>query len=613
MLWNKAANPTELRFAPRQVLNRVAITHKAQTHLLPAFHLKRDEQTVRDLELMNGLDAHSVSALTEALPNLFLEFDLAGRLVRANRQLELIAGYPPTEREGLLYSLLFQGLVARANWEQALSSTDASSLSFNEELTTRSGRSVPLLMGMVRVEMGAGVRIIVGATDLRAQQAAERHLMRLAFFDPLTRLPNREGFKQQLAVRMSNGFKRAGNIAVALLDVTRFRAINDAVGHLGGDEVLCSLAGRLKALLNPEEMVAHISEDEFAVMFTDISDEAQALTAGQRLLDSVREPFVVRGQKFTLNARVGVALVASGLDPSAILRDADNALFEAKESGLLAVRVFDHSMRLANAERLRMDTELRAAIAHHEFRLHLQPLVRLRDRSIVGFEALLRWAHPSGALITSGEFIVQAERSGLITILDEWAMRAALDWLASAPAACYCNVNVSALSLLDADWVARTLELLRAQAEPLGRLHIEITETALFGCPKEVAAILDQLVDAGAQIFLDDFGTGYSSLSHLQRFPISGIKVDRSFVTRLDSSARDRRIIAAMVGLANDLGLSLTAEGVETEAQRTCLIQSGCELAQGYLFGRPVAADEALGAIIKQHTEGVQTWPTVTV
>jgi len=613
VLCGKVANPIERRLVPRRAFNRVSNTENAGLPSIPYFYMKSDEVTVRDLEIMNGTDVKTFGALTDALPNLFLEFDLVGRLLRSNRQLELIAGYSHAEREGLHYSRLFQGLVARAHWEQALRSTDASALSFNEELTTRVGRSIPLLMGMARVELGTGGRIIVGATDLRAQQSAERHLMRLAFFDPLTRLPNRQGFKQQLGVRIGHGFKRAEHMAVALLDITRFRAVNDAIGHLGGDEVLCCLAGRLKSLLNPEEMVAHISEDEFAILFTDIADEAQAMKAGQHLLEAIREPFVIKAQKFTLNARVGVALVASGLDPSACLRDADNALFEAKETGLRAVCVFDHSMRLANAERLQMDTQLRAAIANKEFRLFLQPLVRLDDRSIVGFEALLRWAHPSGELLNSGQFITQAERSGVITILDEWVMRAAIDWLASAPAACYCNVNVSALSLLDAEWVARVIELLRAQVQPFGRLRLEITETALLGCATEIATTLDRLVAAGAQIFLDDFGTGFSSLSHLQRFPIEGIKVDRSFVTRLHSSERDRRIVAAMVGLANDLGLSLTAEGVETEAQRTCLIEIGCELAQGYLFGQPVAAHDALGAIIKQHIDGAQIWPTAKV
>jgi|GEM_PF-1679795 len=612
MLWNKVANSAVRRFAPRQLQSGVSKIQQAKPPLFPVFHLKRDEEMVRDLALINGSDAHALTAFTEALPNLFLEFDLAGSLVRANRQLELIAGYSTPERDGLQYSRLFQGLVARAHWEQALRSTDASTLSFSEELTTRVGRSVPLLMGMARVELAAGARIIVSAADLRAQQAAERHLMRLAFFDPLTRLPNREGFKQQLGVRIGNGLKRVENIAVALLDVTRFRAINDAIGHLGGDEVLCCLASRLKALLNTEEMVAHISEDEFAILLTDVSDETQAVNAGQRLLEAMREPFVIRSQKFTLNARVGVALVAAGLDPSACLRDADNALFDAKEAGLSAVRVFDHSMRVANEERLRMDTQLRAAIANEEFRLYLQPIVNLKDRSIIGFEALLRWAHPSGELLNSGKFITQAERSGVITILDEWVMRAAIKWLSGAPNSCYCNVNVSALSLLNTEWVARVIELLRTQAKPLGRLRLEITETALLGCATAIARTLDQLVDAGAQIFLDDFGTGFSSLSHLQRFPIEGIKVDRSFVTRLYSSARDRRIVSAMVGLANDLGLSLTAEGVETEAQRTCLMEIGCELAQGYLFGQPVAAQEALGAIMKQHIEGAQKCSTAT-
>ena len=612
MSWKQIKNPAEQRRHRRPELKRGWKLSAATCLSLSRIYLKRDQEMVRDLALMSGSDAHALSAFAEALPNLFLEFDLAGKVVRANRHLQLIAGYPPAEREGLYYARLFQGLVARSRWEQALRSTDEASLSFTEELTTRVGRSIPLLIGIVRVELASGARIIVSATDLRAQQDAERHLMRLAFFDPLTRLPNRAGFKQQLGMRIGSGLKRGENIAVALLDVTRFRAVNDAIGHSGGDEVLCCIASRLRSLLNPDEVVAHISEDEFAVLFTDVGDELQALKAGQRLLESVQEPFVIRGQKFTLNARVGVALMTSDLDPTACLRDADSAMFEAKEAGLSAVRVFDHSMRLANAERLRMDSQLRAAIANDEFRLYLQPLVRLSDRSIVGFEALLRWAHPGGELLNSGQFITQAERSGVITTLDEWVMRAAIKWLAGAPKSCYCNVNVSALSLLDAEWVDRVIKLLRMQVEPLGRLHLEITETALLGCATAIATTLDQLVDAGAQIFLDDFGTGYSSLAHLQRFPIHGIKVDRSFVTRLDSSARDRRIVAAMVGLAKDLELSLTAEGVETEAQRTCLMEIGCELAQGYLFGQPVAAEEALDAIIKQHIEGAQTWPTAT-
>ena len=539
---------------------------------------------------LRDADRELVAALIEALPNLLMVFDLSGALLGVNWPFHAISAYTLDAVPGLQFTNLFQSPTALTHWQAVLGAAPRTAINQSEFLTTRAGRRLPLQLAMVRVGAATSARIVVSGTDLRSQRAAERQLLRQAYFEPLTRLPNRAGFKQQVGLRMAGAFQQSGDLlAVAVLDVTRFRAINDVLGHDGGDALLQSLARRLKASFQ-DVVIGHLSAGEFAVLLTDVRNEREALDAGQRVLELFCEGFLVRGQRIVLDVRIGVALVASRADAASVMRDADSALFEAKETRGHAVRVYDCSMRSASEARLRLDSELRVAILRQEFRLALQPIVRLKDGSLVGFEALLRWLHPRDGVRLPGQFIGHAERSGIAPALDAWAIRAALDWLESTPGLLVCNVNASAHSLMDPQWLSSTIWLLRARAGVAGRLRLEITESALLGDAQTTADALDRLIAAGTQIVLDDFGTGYSSLVHLQRFPISGIKLDRSFVARLDSSVRDQKIVAAMVGLAGDLGLSVTAEGVESHAQRACLIEQGCEFAQGYLFGQPQLA-----------------------
>ncbi len=545
-------------------------------------------------------DGELLAAILEALPTMLMVFDRTGKLLRVNRSFQSIAGYSPDAIEHLHFSSLFADSSAQSQWQTALACKNLNAIECNEYLTNRAGRRVPLELALVRVGEAADLRIVVGAIDLRSQRTTERHLIRQAYFDALTRLPNRTGFKHQLALRIAGSFQRdEDSLAVAVVDVARFRVINDAIGHDGGDALLQSLASRLQSNLQ-DVVIGHLSAGEFAVMLTDVRNERDALRVGQRILGLFREAFLVRGQRIVLNARVGVALADARSDPATVMRDADSALFEAKESAQ-GVRVFDRSMRLASEARLRLDIELRAAVARDEFRLVLQPIVRVQDGTLVGHEALVRWAHPTAGELLPAQFIAHAERSGVISAIDAWSLRATLEWLEDTRTGLSCNVNTSALSLLDQVWLNDAVRLLEEHSEAAKRLRIEITETALLGDAQITAAALERLIGAGAQIVLDDFGTGYSSLVHLQSFPISGIKVDRSFLARLDSDRRDQTIVAALIGLASELGLTVTAEGVETETQRACLIEHGCEFAQGYLFGRPAPAaatlQHSLGAI----------------
>ena len=544
--------------------------------------------------VLQQADSELLTALIEALPNLLMVFDLSGALLRGNLPFQVISSYTLDASHNLKFFNLFQSSDAHAHWH-AVAAAPHVAITYNGFLTTRVGRRVPMQLGMVCVGEAATARIVVSGTDLRSQRVAERKLWRQAYFDSLTRLPNRAGFKQQLSLRMVGDFQQHDEfLAVVVMDVTRFRAINDVLGHDGGDALLQSLAFRLKARFQ-DAVIGNLSAGEFAVLFTDVRDECAALDAGQRVLELFSEAFLIHGQRIVLDVRIGVALVASRSDdPESVLRDADSALFEAKESGSHAVQVFDCSMRLASEVRLRMDSELRIALVRKEFYLALQPIVRLKDASLVGFEALLRWTHSRDGEQLPSQFIAHAERSGIMPALDAWAIRAALEWLESTPGPLICNVNASAYSLMDPQWLNKAIGFLHTHTRVAGRLRLEITETALLGDAQAAANALDRLIAAGTQIVLDDFGTGYSSLVHLQRFPISGIKVDRSFVARLDSSVRDQKIVAAMMRLAADLGLSVTAEGVETQAQRTCLLEHGCEFAQGYLFGRPVPAAAAV-------------------
>jgi diguanylate cyclase (GGDEF)-like protein/PAS domain S-box-containing protein len=453
----------------------------------------------------------------------------------------------------------------------------------------------------VRDERGEAYRMAGSLTDITRRKEAEERLLHDALHDGLTGLANRTLFADRLHQALARSRRRHDySFAVLYVDLDQFKVVNDSLGHQAGDEVLVALARRLEACLRPGDTVARLGGDEFAVLVEDMEDASHALRIADRIHAELGPSLKVRGHEVFATASVGIARGATRYeDAQDLLRDADIAMYRAKRRGRGSSEIFDASMHALATTRLKMETELRRALERHELRLHYQPLVSLETRRIAGMEALVRWQHPDRGLLLPQEFIPLAEEIGAIVPLGRWVMKNACAearrWQegASGGPPVAVSVNVSARQFSQSDVLALACEALDESGLPAPSLRLELTESAIMDDPAGAAAKLGQLKQLGVNLDVDDFGTGYSSLSYLRRFPIDALKIDRAFVSRMDAEVEDREIVRTIVTLAANLGVAAVAEGVETPAQAEQLRRFHCPYAQGFLFSRPVAADEA--------------------
>ena len=457
----------------------------------------------------------------------------------------------------------------------------------------------------VRDERGEAYRMAGSLTDVSRRKEAEERLLHDALHDSLTGLANRALFVDRLRQALARSRRREEySFAVLYVDLDQFKVFNDSLGHLAGDEVLVALARRLETCLRPGDTVARLGGDEFTVLVEDVDEVSQALRIADRIHQELRPPLKVRGHEVFASASVGIA--RSGpryADAEDLLRDSDIAMYRAKRRGRGSSEIFDVSMHVLATTRLKMETDLRRALERHELRLHYQPLVSLETRRIAGLEALVRWQHPERGLLLPHEFVPLAEEIGAIAALGRWVLMSACvearRWQESVPpgSPVAVSVNLSARQFSQSDVLALVAEALERSGLPAPSLRLELTESALMDDPAGAAAKLAQLKQLGINLDVDDFGTGYSSLSYLRRFPIDALKIDRAFVSRMDVEVEDREIVRTIVTLAANLGVSAVAEGVETAAQEAQLRSFDCPYAQGFLFSRPVPADEAPGLL----------------
>ncbi len=427
-----------------------------------------------------------------------------------------------------------------------------------------------------------------------------------ALHDPLTGLPNRALLADRLEHAQARAARDGGRVAVLFLDLDRFKVINDSLGHHVGDELLVGVANRLTSNLRPGDTAGRFGGDEFIVVCDNVADEAEALRLAERLVDSLHEPFTVADhhEPVFLGASVGVALANDDADdPVTLIRDADAAMYQAKERGRSRVEVFDSDMRERAVARLETESDLRRAIERDELRLAYQPFVDVATQRVIGAEALVRWDHPRRGEVAPGEFIGLAEETGLIRPLGRWVMHEAFAQLArwtraeGWPADFTLSVNLSAHQLGDPDLLDDVTEALAATGVDPALICLEITESALVDDIEAGLETLHRLRAIGVHLSLDDFGTGYSSFSYLHRLPVNVLKIDRSFVSRLGQEARDRAVVAGMIELSHALGLRVVAEGVETPGQLSELGDLSCDVAQGYYFSAPDAPGLILQAV----------------
>jgi diguanylate cyclase (GGDEF)-like protein/PAS domain S-box-containing protein len=525
--------------------------------------------------------------------------DASYRIIEANNAAVDLLGFPRKELQGRPLDRLFAEPADGLRLEQQLYSVGWTG-DVEARLRHAGGTAVWCLFSAARRldDSGAvhGYQAILH--DITDRKQAEERLLHNAFHDPLTGLPNRALFIDRTSVALARWRRDPSEpCAVIFLDLDRFKVINDSLGHSAGDAVLCHVAGVLKSSIRAEDTVARLGGDEFAILLHDAANEEDARRAAERIHASLAEPFEVDGQRVFTSASIGIALPVSHDEPHDLLRNADLAMYRAKSDGPSRHAVYTPVMHSHAVDLLALETDLRLAVARSEFVLHFQPILALPDSRVVGFEALIRWAHPRRGLLLPRDFISVAEDTGLIVPMGWWALReaclhaASLIPLVAQPP--FVAVNLSARQLVLPTLVDGVSTILAETGLPAELLSLEITENSLISNASVAADSLARLRDAGVRICIDDFGTGYSSLSYIHTFKVDSLKIDRSFIGSLEPHGEPAELVQTIISLAARLGMSTVAEGVETYEQLAQLQLLKPTSVQGFLFSRAIDSSAA--------------------
>ncbi len=576
-----------------------------------------------------GVDELIEEALLSAVTLLDVELGLVGELVTGSRAIRLRAahGWAPSQL-GRVYSVSDTGSQAGYTLH-----TGAPVVVEDWQTESRFGRSS--MLGEHGVRSGVCVQIegsdapfgvfqvasareraysagdvdfvqsvanvLADALERRRTEAAIEHR---SLHDPLTGLPNRVLFLDRLQHALDRRRRRSPTlVGVLFIDLDHFKLVNDSLGHHAGDELLAGVAARLREVVRPSDTIARFGGDEFGLLLEEIGNERDAVAMAERIAAVFARPFVLDSNEHFVTTSIGIALASGGELPQDLIRDADAAMYRAKERGRARYELFDEIMRARAIARLRTENDLRRALEREELTIVYQPVVALADRSVVEVEALLRWDHPERGMIAPEEFVPLAEENGLIDRIGRWvldrACRDAVVWARDRPDAAPIRVavNLSPLQIASGGFESTVVEILEATGYDPALLSFEITESLLLGEGDAIGATLEALKRIGVGLALDDFGTGYSSLSYLTRLPLDTLKVDRSFVAELGSPNSDSAITEAIVAMARALSLKVVGEGVETEAQASELRRLGASHAQGNLFSEPVPAGEIASLI----------------
>jgi diguanylate cyclase (GGDEF)-like protein len=464
----------------------------------------------------------------------------------------------------------------------------------------REGRKVATVLGDAAPlfdDRGRPRGAIGTALDITERKQAEEQIRSLAYHDPLTRLPNRLLFTDRLGLAVAQSHRHRQRLAVLFLDLDRFKNINDSLGHSVGDRLIADVAVRLRGCLREGDTVARLGGDEFTLLLPDISAPVDAAKVADKVLDALRQPFQHETQELFVTASIGISLYPEdGRDAEALVKNADTAMYRAKEQGRDRYQLYAPDMNATALERLALESGLRRALAQGELRLHYQPLLDLGTRRVAGIEALLRWQHPTLGLLQPADFVPLAEITGLILPMGPWVLRsscaAARGLEALGHPGLSVAVNLTARQFQQPDLPRKVSQALDEVNLAPERLELEVTESSAMENPEAAAAIMRELKALGVRISIDDFGTGYSSLSHLKRLPFDMLKIDKSFIRDITTDPDDAAIVSAVIAMAHTLKLRVVAEGVETEEQMRFLTDEGCDRVQGWLFSRPLPAEQ---------------------
>jgi len=548
----------------------------------------------------------------EVAPEAFIISDGRGLIVMVNAQTEKLFGYTREELLGQAVEMLMpeRARHAHAAYREGYGNSPVvRDMGVRGDLVgmRRDGTEFPVDISLGPLRTEKGMLVISAVRDISERKQFESRIVHQATHDALTELPNRVLFRELVARAMTHAMRSEKLLAVLFLDLDGFKNINDTLGHEAGDELLKAVANRLLGVLRKDDVVARQGGDEFTILLQGISIVQDIMQIAEKMLAVVAGPFDLGSQQMHLTASIGITVFPfDDTDVENLLRNADTAMYQAKEDGKNCYRFYTASMNAAMRERMEIENGLRVALEQGQFSLHYQPQTAIESGEVVGVEALLRWNHPEQGMISPARFIPVAEESSLIVPIGEWVMRTACRqakaWEAAGLPPLKVAVNLSARQFRQPDlleMIGRILE--ETGLDPRsGMLELELTESMVMRNVEESVVTLNSLHQMGLQLSIDDFGTGYSSLSYLKRFPINTLKIDQSFVRDITTDPDDAAIAAAIVGLAHSLKLNVIAEGVETREQLDFLRGISCNEAQGYYFSRPLAPD-ALEKFLHDH------------
>ncbi|MCY9661192.1 EAL domain-containing protein [Paenibacillus chondroitinus] len=566
---------------------------------LPLFiQLLRKERDVQHLS-KSALQHHSYQYVLDSLfehnPNAIGIFDQEGKFIRINAAAETILGYSASE----LLEKRFSHFVTQEQYELTISqlqlATDGEPLTFETSVSHKSGYRVDLHATAVPVQLSTdAMGFILICQDITERKRSDEQVRYMAYYDDMTGLPNRRMFRDHLNERLSLARSAGQQIAVFYLDIDRFKLVNDSFGYDYGNMMLLQLAERFTRCITENDYLARTEGDEFAFFYTNVADSNDVIAVIAEINRVLEKPFVLEQYELHVTASIGVAIsTADEEDADTLMKYADIALARAKEKGRNDFQIFNADMKSVSINRLKLENELRRAIALEEFVLFYQPQVDIETGRIVGVEALIRWNHPEKGLISPNYFISFAEESGLIVPIGEWVLRAACKqnkaWQNQGFSPMPISVNLSMRQFFQHNLKGKISHVLEQTGLDPQYLELEITESMTMDVDHAIQSLLE-LKELGVNVSIDDFGTGYSSLYYLKKFPIDKLKIDRSFVRDIMVDPNDAAIVTTIIAMTRHLNLKVIAEGVETEEQLHFLHQNRCNEVQGYWFSPPVNA-----------------------
>ncbi|BAQ78089.1 phosphodiesterase DibA [Pseudomonas sp. St29] len=526
--------------------------------------------------------------------------DTQGQIVHVNRAFIEITGYQSEEVLGRQPSLFKSGHHS-ADFYKAMFDSLEKTGEWSGEIWNRrkSGEIYPQWQSIraIRDEQGELTHYVAVFSDISAIKDSEHELAHLAHHDPLTDLPNRLLFTDRAEQALASAQVHKRGCAMLMIDLDHFKMINDSLGHNVGDQLLKAVAERLGDLSGQGITLARLGGDEFAVLAESCPQLVQAAALAQRIIDGLKEPFLLGEQQVVINASIGISLFPSdALSASQLLRNADAALFKAKSAGRNGYALYTEELTAHAQQRVEIAFELRRALEQQELRVYYQPVHDLETSHLIGVEALVRWEHPQRGLVSPAEFIPIAERTGMIAEIDAWVMQQACrqmcQWQADGVTLSFIAVNVSTRLFARSELYQKVAQVLHDTGLDPAYLELEVTESAVMDDPEVALEQMHRLRELGIRLAIDDFGTGYSSLLRLKRLPVQKLKIDQGFVAGLPFDEDDAAISRVIIALAQSMGMQVHAEGIEQAEQARFLLEHGCDLGQGYWFGRPMPAEQ---------------------